>query len=85
MRRYLWAITVLVLLVLSVVLFAMSTDDGDYGWFAYAPGSGEIDLGRDIVLMSRTRVAAWAATALALIVLAAGTGFALGRRTRRDP
>jgi hypothetical protein len=82
MRRYLWAVTVVVLLVVTVGLFVTSTDDGDYGWFAYTPDSGKIDLGPDLVMMSRARVAAWAFGALTLIVLAAGSGYALGRRDR---
>jgi len=82
MRRYIWAATVLGLLVVTVVLFVTSTDDGDYGWFAYTPGSDELDIGPDLVIMSDARIAAWGAGALTLMVLAAGIGYALGRRSR---
>jgi hypothetical protein len=80
MRRYLWAVTVLGLLVVTVLLFLTSTDDGDYGWLAYTPDTGEIEGGPDLVIMSHQRAAAWAVGALALMVLAAGGGYALGRR-----
>jgi hypothetical protein len=82
MRRYLWAATVLGLLVITVVLFVTSTDDGEYGWLAYAPGSDEFEIGPDLVIMSHARIAAWGVAALTLIVLAAGAGYALGRRGR---
>jgi hypothetical protein len=82
MRRYLWAATVLTLLIVTVVLFVTSTDDGEYGWFAYTPGSDEFDIGPDLVIMSHARIAAWSAGALTLMVLAAGIGYALGRRGR---
>jgi hypothetical protein len=82
MRRYLWAGTVLALLICTVVLFLTSTDDGDYGWFAYTPDTGKIEGGPDLVMMSHARAAAWAVGALTLIALAAGAGYALGRRDR---
>lgn len=84
MRRYLWAATVVGLLVVTVVLFVTSADDGEYGWFAYAPGSGdEFELGPDLEIISHARLVAWAAGALTLVVLAAGAGYALGRRGRK--
>jgi hypothetical protein len=82
MRRYLWVATVLVLIVVTVVLFVTSTDDGEYGWLAYTPDSDEFELGPDLVIVSHARVAAWGVGALTLIVLAAGAGYALGRRSR---
>lgn len=84
MSRYLWAVTVVVLVVVTLTLFVTSTNDGDYGWFAYTPDSGEIDVGPDLVMMSRARVAAWGVGALTLIVLAAGAGYAVGRRSRGE-
>ena len=82
MRRYLWAATVLVLLVVTVALFATSPATGDFGWFAYTPDSPQIDSGPDLVIMSDKRAAAWFVLALTAIVLAAGAGYALGRRRR---
>lgn len=82
MRRLLWAVTVLGLLILTVVLFVTSTDDGNYSWFAYTPGTDEFELGPDLVIMSHARVAAWGVGALTLIVLSAGAGYALERRSR---
>ena len=82
MRRYLWAATVVGLLVVTVVLFVTSTDDGDYGWFAYAPGAEELEIGPDLEIVSHARIAAWGACALTLVVLAAGVGYGLGRRSR---
>jgi hypothetical protein len=82
MRRYIWAAIVLGLLVVTIVLFVTSTDDGEYGWFAYTPGSDDFEIGPDLVILSHARIAAWGAGALTLIVLAAGAGYALGRRSR---
>ena len=82
MRLYLWAATVLGLLVVSVVLFMTSSNDGNYGWFAYAPGDHTLESSPGVVIMSGARVAAWGVGVLALIVLAAGAGYAAGRRQR---
>jgi len=82
MRRYIWAASVLGLLIVTVVLFVTSTDDGEYGWFAYTPGSDDFEIGPDLVILSHARIAAWGAGALTLIVLAGGAGYALGRRSR---
>jgi hypothetical protein len=82
MRRYIWAATVLGLLVVTVVLFVTSTDDGEYGWFAYAPGTDEFEIGPDLEIVSHARIAAWGVGALTLIVLSAGVGYLLGRRSR---
>lgn len=82
MRHYLWAATVLGLLVVSVLLFVTSTNDGNYGWFAYTPGDETFASSPGVVIMSRGRVAAWAVGALAMVVLAAGAGYAAGRRQR---
>jgi heme/copper-type cytochrome/quinol oxidase subunit 1 len=81
-RRYLWVATVLGLAVVTIVLFVTSTDDGEYGWFAYTPGSDEFEIGPDLVIMSHARIAAWGAAAMTLALLAAGAGYALGRRSR---
>jgi hypothetical protein len=82
MRRYIWAATVLGLLVVTVVLFVTSTDDGEYGWFAYTPGSDGFEIGPDLEIVSHARIAAWGVGASTLIVLSAGVGYALGRRSR---
>ena len=79
---YLWVGTVLTLLVVTVVLFLTSPAEGDFGWFAYTPGTIELDGGSDLVIISDRRAAAFGVLALTLLVLAAGVGYVLGRRGR---
>ena len=80
---------------LAVALSAQAGPD-DFGWFAYTPSGDNPDQpdwhmtwgdpmsSGSALIVSRWQLAGAAAVALGLMILAAGTGFRLGRR-RVDP
>ena len=98
MRRHLWWIGGLVLLVGGVVLFLSTPPQTDFGWFAYAPQHPRmtdyvtrcaapcvgLSFGQgDEWLISTGQVVGATLALLGLILLAGGTGFTLGRRRRQ--
>ncbi|VXB43764.1 hypothetical protein [Nocardioides sp. AX2bis] len=90
MRRHLWWILGLVLVVGGVVLgLANQPGPADFGWFAYTPlsedpdwtmGWGDSPLDGSVVIVSWWQLAGAALAAIGLLVVAAAVGFRLGRR-----
>lgn len=96
MRRYLWLVVGLALVVAGVVMVLNApTGPMDAGWFAYTPLSDDPDWFMEwedgdgsanaAVILTRQHVAAFGVIALGLLVLVAGAAYWLGRRQRRMP
>lgn len=93
MRRYLWLVAGLALVVAGIVV-ALNAPSGpqDAGWFAYTPLASEADWymewdGGDgpttaAVVLTRQHVVGYAVIALGVLVLVAGAAYRLGRRRR---
>jgi hypothetical protein len=71
------------------VALSSKADPNDFGWFAYAPSSGNPDWNMtwgdprsngSALIVSRWQLAGSAVVALGLMIIAAGMGFQLGRR-----
>ena len=74
-----WTVAVLLVLIgLITAVVAMSSPSA-FGWFAYAPLSGEISIGGDVVIVPRTAIAGIVVLVAGLIVLS----FLAGRRTNK--
>ncbi|XAS75214.1 hypothetical protein V3G39_11115 [Dermatophilaceae bacterium Sec6.4] len=94
MLRHTWWVLGLVLLGGGVaVVLASQIGPSNFGWFAYAPlgdgSGGRISSGSlwngslwngSMLIVNRRQVLGLAVAAIGLVVLAAGTGFTLGRR-----
>lgn len=93
LRRNLWVIAGLALLLLGVGLFLTSPSGSDsardFGWFAYTPLEEGDDfgvvLGNDFVIVSRDQLVAGLLAAVGLVVMAAGIGYRAGRGRRAEP
>ena len=72
-----------------VIAFSAQAGPADLGWFAYTPLSNDSDWRKtwndsrsngSALIVSRWQLAGYAVAAIALMVVAAGVGFHLGRR-----
>ena len=94
LRRNLFVIAGLTLLLLSIGLFLASPSEpsqpSDFGWFAYTPLDGGLEVGGGdrsgpFVIVSQRRLIAGLVAAAGLVVLAAGIGYRVGRRYAASP
>lgn len=80
MRRNLWAVVGVGLLILGIGLFLTSASATDFGWFAYTPLDNQVRFSSSVVVLSRGRLIGWLIVVLGLIVMAGGIGYRAGQR-----
>lgn len=80
MRRHLWAVVSVGLLVLGSGLFLTSASANDVGWFAYTPIDNQVRFPGDVVFLTRERLLGCVVAVLGLTILAAGIGYRVGQR-----
>ena len=80
MRRNLWLVLALLLLVAGAVLVFTTNDTTNYGWFAYSPLDDNLDVTADALVLTRTQMIGVLLGVVGLLVLTGGAGYLAGRR-----